>query len=121
MSKSRQARRSHLQYLTSSHYRKDGFAELSGKSGELKKTSAFRIKRDHCVIVKQFVCGHCKSSSHFGMSKTSANSGGRVSFIQFTLNQSRWAACFAPRLRSSGSLIRRLDSSCGSLAWFLLT
>lgn len=64
---------------------------------------------------------HCRSSSHLGMSKISANNGGRVSFIQLTRNQSRCAECFVPNVRSSGSFINKLLNNWGSFAWFLST
>lgn len=68
-----------------------------------------------CMVLNNLY-GHCKSSSHFGMSNISANNGGRDNFIQFTLNQSKCAECFAPKFRNSGNFINRLENTCGSFA-----
>lgn len=62
---------------------------------------------------------HCKSSSDFGISKISTNSGGRRDeYCQLIRNQSRWLKCRRPSERSSMTLASRAGMICSALAVF---
>lgn len=59
---------------------------------------------------------YCKSSSHLGTSKISANSGGNRIELQFCRNHSRWAKCLSPSMRSSWILASSAGMICNAAA-----
>lgn len=55
------------------------------------------------------------SSSVFGMSNISANSGGSLTCVQFDLSQFKWVQCLAPSSVSSGILASKAGISCNDV------
>ena len=61
---------------------------------------------------------YCKSSSHFGMSKISANRGGNRMLLQFFLNHSKCDECLQPSTFSSKILASSAGIICSAFTAF---